>query len=166
MPTYKAELSVSSLQKLLNEVREYQRKVEEAPAKIVQSLTKMGEQEIDRNIDGIADKDGNVLATAGSYSFGNTGFAFMKGEQAAYLEYGTGYKGKFSPHPNAQEAGWEYGVGSTIMRTSTGKMMWRYRMSGTGQWKFTEGIPAQLPVLRAAQKIRSKIPDVAKEVLK
>lgn len=165
MPTYKSDLSVSGLEKLLADVRAYQHKVEEAPAKIVQSLAKMGEQEIDRNIDGIEDKDGNVLATAGSYSFGNTGFAFMRGEQAAYLEYGTGYKGKFSPHPNAQEAGWEYGVGSTIMRTSEGKMMWRYRGSGAGQWKFTEGIPAQLPVLRAAQKIRSKIPDVAKEAL-
>lgn len=166
MPTYKANLSVSSLQKLLNEVREYQNKVEAAPAKIVQSLAKMGEQEIDRNIDGIADKDGNVLATAGSYSFGDTGFAYMQGDQAAYLEYGTGYQGKLSPHPLASDAGWEYGSGSTIILTASGKVMWRYRMSGTGQWKFTEGIPAQMPVLSAARSVRKKIPSAAKEALK
>lgn len=166
MPTYKSDLSVSGLEKLLADVRAYQRKVEEAPAKIVQSLARLGEQEIDRNIDGITDKDGNVLATAGSYAFGNTGFAYMTGEQAPYLEFGTGFKGQLSPHPGAQEAGWEYGVGPTITQTASGKMMWRYLMSGTGQWKFTEGIPAQLPVLRAAQQIRGKIPDIAKEALK
>lgn len=166
MPTYKANLSVSGLQKLLNQVRGYQKKVEEAPAKIVQSLAQMGEQEIDRNIDGIADKDGNVLATAGSYSFGNTGFAYIQGDQAAYLEYGTGYRGALSPHPGADDAGWDYGSGSTITETSDGRLMWRYRMSGTGQWRFTEGIPAQMPVLNAAQTIRRKIPTVAKEALK
>lgn len=166
MPVYKSDLSVSGLEKLLSDVRAYRHKVEEAPAKIVCSLARMGEQEINRNIDGITDKDGNVLATAGSFSFGNSGFAFMQGDQAPYLEFGTGYRGLLSPHPDAQEAGWEYGSGPTIKRTSSGKMMWRYRVSGTGQFRFTEGIPAQMPVLKASQQIRKKIPSVAKEALK
>lgn len=166
MPTYKADLSVSSLKRLLANVREYQKKVEEAPQKLVRSLAEYGEREIDRNIDGITDKDGNVLATAGRYAFDDTGFAYMEGEQSAYLEFGTGFKGKLSPHPGASDAGWEYGVGPTIRETSSGKKMWRYRLSGTGQYRFTEGIPAQMPVLNATNSIRKRIPSAAKEALK
>lgn len=166
MPTYKADLSVSSLERLLTNVREYQKKVEATPQELVRSLAEYGEHEIDRNIDGITDKDGNVLATAGSYAFGNTGFAYMEGEQSAYLEFGTGFQGQFSPHPGASEAGWEYGVGATIRETASGKKMWRYRLTGTGQYRFTEGIPAQMPVLSAAKSIRKRISSAAKEALK
>lgn len=162
MPKLTANISVSSLDALLNDLKTYQKKVEEAPRKIVESLTDYGKEQIAQGIVSIQDKDGNYLATAGSYVFDNTGFAYMEGEQAAYLEYGTGVKGQSSPHPQANEAGWQYNSGSTIKNTGD----WSYWDPIKGQYVHTKGIPAQMPVLKAANAIRQKEVEAAKEALK
>lgn len=162
MPTYKAGLSVSSLDALLNDLKTYQQKVEATPHKIVETLVDYGKEQISQGIGSIRDKDGNYLATAGSYVFGNGGVAYMEGGQAAYLEYGTGVKGQASPHPKANEAGWQYNSGKTIKRTGD----WSYWDSVKGQYVHTKGIPAQMPVLKAANAIRKKEIEAAKEALK
>lgn len=157
-----ANLSVSSLDALLNDLKTYQKKVEEAPRKIAESLTDYGKEQIAQRIGSIRDKDGNYLATAGSYVFGDGGVAYMEGEQAAYLEYGTGVIGQSSPHPQANEAGWQYNRGPTI--SSTGD--WSYWDPVKSQYVHTKGIPAQMPVLKAANAIRQKEIEAAKEALK
>lgn len=162
MPTYKAILSVSSLDALLNDLKSYQQKVEAAPHKIVETLVDYGKEQIAQGISSIRDKDGNYLATAGSYMFDTAGFAYMEGEKSTYLEYGTGVSGQSSPHPQANEAGWQYNSGSTI--SSTGD--WYYWDPIKQQHVHTKGIPAQMPVLKAANAIRQKEAEVAKEALK
>lgn len=162
MPTLKANLSVSRLDALLTDLKAYQQKVEAAPHKIVETLVDYGKEQIAQGIGSIRNKDGNYLATAGSYVFGDGGVAYMEGEQAAYLEYGTGVKGQSSPHPQANEAGWQYNSGSTI--SSTGD--WSYWDPVKGQYVHTKGIPAQMPVLKAANAIRQKEIEAAKEALK
>lgn len=162
MPALKANLSVSSLDTLLDNLKAYQQKVEAAPRKIVQGLTDYGKDQIQQNISAIRDKDGNYLATAGSYVFGDGGVAYMEGEQAAFLEYGTGTRGQSSPHPQADEAGWQYNKGPTI--SSTGD--WSYWDPVKGQYVHTKGIPAQMPVFKAANAIREKEVEAAKEALK
>ena len=59
MPKLTARLSTESLDALLESLKAYKKKIEEAPAKLVSELADYGEQQIQRNIDGIADKDGN-----------------------------------------------------------------------------------------------------------
>lgn len=162
IPTYKANFSVSSLDALLNDLKAYQKKVEEAPHIIVEALADYGKEQIAQGIGSIRDKDGNYLATVGSYTFDNGGVAYMEGEQAAYLEYGTGIKGQASPHPKAKEAGWQYNSGKTIKRTGD----WSYWDPVKGQYVHTKGIPAQMPVLKAANAIRKKEIEAAKEALK
>lgn len=166
MPEFKTELSVKSLDKLLSNVRGYGQKVKQSSNKMVELLAQEGQAEIQRNIDDISDKDGNVLAQAGAFTFGSSGFVYLYGDQAAFLEYGTGYEGKTSPHPMSQEAGWEYLSGSTIRETADGKYVWKYRMSGGSQWRYTHGIPAQMPVLKAATRIRAMLPGLVKEAIR
>lgn len=162
MPKFTAKLSVSSLDKLLSELKEYQKKVERAPARIVENLADFGENQIQRGIQGITDKDGNYLAKAGSYVFGDAGLAYMEGDQSAYLEYGTGVVGKNSPHPQANETGWQYNTGKTI-NPKTGD--WSYWDAVKGKHVYTKGIPAQMPVFNAALEMRKQVVKAAKEAL-
>lgn len=166
MPVYKAELSEKSLSELLDSVCAYQQKVEAAPAKVLDSLVTNGAAEIEQNIHSIQDKDGNDLATAGSVVFGNHAQVFMHGEQAAYLEYGTGEVGAAAPHPKAGEAGWNYAGGRTVRTTKDGRKMWRYRQKGTDKWKYTQGLPASRVVLKTGITLRDSVASIAKEALK
>ena len=162
MPTYRADLSVSSLDDLLHDLTAYKQKLQAAPAKIVSELTQIGREEIQNNINSITDVDGNYLATAGEFTFGDTGFAYMEGEQAPFLEYGTGVQGQSSPHPQASKAGWNYNSGKTIHA----KGKWAYWDPVRHQHVWTNGIPAQMPVLRAALTMRRRLREVAKGALK
>lgn len=162
MPRLKARLSVSSLDGLLKQLDEYKARLRAAPKRITENLVEFGENQIAQGIEGIRDKDGNYLAKAGSYMFGDSGLAYMEGEQAAFLEYGTGVTGLNSPHPQADEAGWQYNTGETI-NPATGD--WSYWDPVKGKYVHTKGIPAQMPVLRAAQEMRNKLPELAREAL-
>ncbi len=166
MPVYKAELSAESLSSLIENVRVYQRKAEAAPQKLLDMLVTSGAAALENNIHGIQDKDGNDLAAVGTASFGNHAILYMHGEQAAYLEYGTGEIGAVSPHPQSAKAGWNYASGTKIQTTKDGRKMWRYRQKGTDKWKYTQGIPAGRVVLRTGGSLRNGVVDAAKEVLK
>ena len=166
MPTFQADLSVSSLDKLLSDVKDYKAKVEAAPAKITERLAESGAEAIQQNIAGITDLDGNAPGTVGTQVSGSTAKAFEKGHQIAFLEYGTGEQGAASPHPKYHVAGWHYGSGKNIRRMKNGKMMWHYFDRLRGHWRTTNGIPAQKQVLRASLTMRDNIVPVAKEALK
>lgn len=166
MPTFTADLSVSSLDKLLSDVKAYRDKVNAAPTKITEQLAKIGAESIQQNIAGIVDPDGNAPGTVGMQANGGSGKAFQKGPQVAFLEYGTGEQGAASPHPKHAVAGWHYGSGKNIRRMKNGKMMWHYYDRLRGHWRTTNGIPAQKQVLRAALAMRDNIVPVAKEALK
>lgn len=166
MPIYKAELSTESLTSLIENVRAYQQKAEGASQKILDSLVTSGAAELEQNIHTIQDKDGNDLAAVGSAVFGNNAILYMHGEQAAYLEYGTGEIGAAPPHPQAAKAGWNYASGTKIQTTKDGRKMWRYRQKGTNKWKYTQGIPAGRVVLRTGIFLRSAAANIAGEVLK
>lgn len=79
------------------------------------------------------------------------------------MEYGTGITGAASPHPQANEAGWNYNSGETI-NPNTGD--WSYWDAVKGQYVHTKGIPAQMPVLKASLAMRKRIQEAAREVLK
>lgn len=166
MPTYTADLSVASLDKLLSDVKAYKAKVDAAPAKIVEGLAKIGAEAIQQNVAGITDPDGNAPGTVGMQVEGSSGKVFELGPQSAFLEYGVGEVGKASPHPKAGEAGWQYDVGSKIRKMKNGKRMWHYFDRLRGHWRTTNGIPAQKQVLRASLTMRDNIVPAAKEALK
>lgn len=166
MPTFRADLSVSSLDKLLSDVKDYKAKVEAAPARITEQLAKIGAGAITQNIAGITDPDGNAPGTVGMQAEGGSGKVFEQGDQVAYLEYGTGEQGAENKHPKYEVSGWQYGSGKNIRKMKNGKMMWHYYDRLRGHWRTTNGIPAQKQVFRAAITMRDNIVPVAKEVLK
>jgi hypothetical protein len=166
MPTYQADLSVASLDKLLSDVKAYRDKVNAAPAKITEQLAKIGSEAIQQNVAGITDPDGNAPGTVGTQVEGSSAKVFQKGDQISYLEYGTGEQGKASPHPKAVEAGWQYDVGTHIRKMKNGKRMWHYFDRLRGHRRTTNGIPAQKQVLRASLTMRDNIVPAAKEALK
>ena len=165
MPILKAELSAESLAALIRDVRAYKQTVRAAPKRIIDSLVTHGVAQIEANIHDIQDKDGNDLATAGHTAFGENAAVFLQGEQAAFLEYGTGEGGAASPHPQASAAGWDYASGETIRTTKDGRRMWRYRQKGTGRFRTTFGIPAGRVVLKTAATLRDATARAAKEAL-
>lgn len=166
MPNFSADLSVSSLDQLLSDLKAYKKKVDEAPEKITARLAEIGEQAINANIAGITDLDGNAPGIVSVDIDGAHSVVSQAGEQIAYLEFGTGAQGANSPHPLAGDAGWQYNSGEHIRPTKNGKMMWRYYDRLKDHWRITDGIPAQRQVLEAALLMRDSIPTVAREVLK
>lgn len=166
MPTYTADLSVSSLDQLLSDIKAYQSKVNAAPDKITAQLAEIGANAIQQNIAGITDLDGNAPGTVSVDVRGAEATVSQSGDQVAYLEYGTGEQGAANKHPEYKVAGWHYGSGKNIRRMKNGKLMWRYYDKLKGHWRITNGIPAQKQVLRAALTMRDNIVPVAKEALK
>jgi hypothetical protein len=166
MPTYRAELSVSSLDKLLSDVKAYRDKVNAAPAAITLRLAEIGVEAIQQNIAGIKDPDGNDPGTVGMQVNGGTAKVFQEGPQVAFTEFGTGEQGAASPHPKYTEANWLYGSGKKIRLTKNGKRMWHYFDRLKGHWRTTNGIPAQKQVFKAALTMRDSLSAVAKEALR
>ncbi|WP_312694115.1 hypothetical protein [Caproiciproducens sp.] len=166
MPTFTADLSVASLDKLLSDVKSYRDKVNAAPEKITARLAEIGADAIRKNIAGITDPDGNAPGTVSADISGSHATVSQSGDQIAFLEYGTGEQGEASKHPEYQTAGWRYGSGKNIRKMKNGKMMWHYYDRLRGHWRITDGLPAQKQVFRAALTMRDNIVPVAKEALK
>lgn len=166
MPDFSADLSVSSLEKLLSDVKSYRDKINAAPEKITARLAEIGAQAINDNIAGITDPDGNALGTVSVEINDTHAIVSHTGEQVAYLEYGTGSKGAAAPHEKSGEANWQYNSGERIKRMKNGKLMWRYYDKLKGHYRITNGLSAQRQTLLAAIKMRDSISKVAKEALK
>lgn len=165
MKKFRAELSASSLDNLLKELTQYQTRVKNLETELPYELAKKAEEYITVELNNITDKDGNIDAAPGSYAYGNSAFAYLGGSQASYIEFGTGVSGRNSPHPLAEDVGWDYLSGTRIFQTKSGKIGWIYRSPLTGQYRFTEGIPAGMPVFKAAEKIKSEVYETSKEIL-
>lgn len=167
MPNISFELSISSIDRAIRELDAYQKKVEYVEDNIVDIVTEKAHKLISDNLNRVINADGNVLAYSGKYVFGKTGFAFLQGEQASFLEFGTGVVGQNSSHVMAEEVGWKYASGSKIFRRKSDNALgWIYQDKTTGKFKWTEGIPAQNIVYNAAQKIKGEILETAKEMMK
>ena len=164
MRNLKAELSSSSLDNLIKELEDYKSKIKSVENNLPQRLADKAADYITENVNAITEKDGNIRANSGSYGIGNEALAYLEGEQAAYLEYGTGTVGANNSHPLASEVGWDYASGERIFTTKDGRTGWIYQDKSTGQYHFTEGIPANMPVLNAAAQIKLEVDKTAKEM--
>jgi len=162
----KLNLSVSSIEDAIKELRQYQDKVESAPQKIAERLAQEAVQDIENTLSGITDTDGNKIGETGYERIGSKTVVYNRGSQVKFIEFGTGIVGKSNSHPQAGQVGWQYDVGKRIYTSKTGKRIWKYYDKIKGHWRTTSGMPAQMQVLKAALKIRRRIKEVAKEVLR
>lgn len=107
-------------------------------------------------------RNANVDVSVKSES-GNTVVVIATGEDAVWVEFGTGiyFNGASggSPHPNGSKLGMViggYGKGHGKRKT------WGYYEDGVVQ--LTHGVPAQLPLYRATISVCDRIAEIGREV--
>lgn len=161
---FKADLSAQSLEKLLTELRKYREKVQALESRLPKELALYAAGQIATNLTGITDFDGNDPGEIGIETSGNVATAFNEGEQIAFLEFGTGCYA--APHPDAGQLGWQYGVGSKIFTTKSGRKMWRYYDRLRGHYRITAGNQPQMQVFRAALAARAQVISAARRLMK
>lgn len=164
MPTFKADLSTSSLDVLLKDLVEYQEKVVTLPERLTSELAQTAATSISENLTGITDLDGNAPGTIEIKQNGTSATVSNVGDQIAYLEYGTGAYA--DPHPQAGQVGWTYGEGERIFTTKSGRRMWHYWDDMRGHWRTTAGQQPNMQVFKAALKTRQEIVPTAKRLMK
>lgn len=87
---------------------------------------------------------------------GATYYVYTDCDWAAFVEFGTGIKGKENPHPDAN--GWKYDV------NSHGETGWFYFKNGS--WHWTQGMPSRPFMYETGQELKDigRIADIAREV--
>lgn len=152
--TISFSLTKSDINRAIREIRACKAQLTEAMNALIRELAEQGAQiakmqvasfdavdtgELEGSIYGYFDPESRI------------GYVIAGAAHAFYVEYGTGVVGANSPHPEAAEAGWEYAIGPTIHQTKDGRIGWFYDastdgdyvVSGSGQWRFTEGQPSR-----------------------
>lgn len=85
---------------------------------------------------------------------------------AAFVEFGTGYRGLNSSYPYNFPDGvtWNYNTGKTIRHNeATGTYYWFYP-GDDGKWHYTEGMPSRPFLYETANQLRQEVEEIAREV--
>jgi len=156
-------LDPQSIGKAISKLREYQKWFSEKTSELTERLATIGGSVASRDFaTAMYDGENDVRVTVEPLR-GNAGWAIKaNGKATLFIEFGSGsYHNSGEPHPNrpAGVAGiGKYGHG-------LGKRHgWVFR-NVSGDWQFTRGNPASMPMHNAQQAIMEKIYDIAKEVL-
>lgn len=89
-------------------------------------------------------------------------------DHAAFVEFGTGQRGKDSsyPYPLPEGVSWDYATGKTIRQnTKTGAYYWFYP-GQDGKWHYTEGMPSRPFLYLTSMELIKEIPKIAKDIFK
>ena len=165
MPEFEIGLGVKEINGLIRELERYNRKLDKAANRIVRELALEAKNDMTVALASIVDKDGNVRASVRGKSYENPATISLTGDQAAYLEFGTGVIGRNSPHELAGQVGWEYCVGPKIRTFKNGRIGWLYYDNSNRHYRITSGIAAQNIVFNAARNTRYRVKDVVKGAL-
>lgn len=109
------------------------------------------------------EKFANVNVSIGSSVGGSITVVIANGEDAVWVEFGTGVyhnsTAGSSPHPRGAELGFTIGgYGKGLGKRQT----WGYYEDG--ELKLTRGTPARMPMERAFLSVCNEIPGIAREV--
>lgn len=89
---------------------------------------------------------------------------FAEGKEAVFVEFGAGVysNAKPSPHPKGEELGFTIG---SYGKGRGNRLVWGYP-GPNGKAVLTRGTPAAMPMYRAAENVRDRIIEIAREVFK
>lgn len=157
MASYRHRLGVASMKALKKEIQDYKNSLNKATNSLVSDLVYLGTTELNRNMIGISNLDGNSPGLIAGSVFGTYGTITQSGPQIAYLEFGTGGVGQSNPHPQAVDAGWDYDLklSDRAHRTRNGVEGWWYFNELTNESTFTPGIVANAQMFRTALYLRT-----------
>ena len=157
-------LSVSSIQNAIKEIRQYQadldRKCEELAHRLASEGVIIAKMEImsfpavctGELLESISDKPGAVI-TNGSQWVVYTGCPWAK-----YVEFGTGTVGKNNPHPEPGLANWKYDI------NNHGEAGWFYFKDG--EWHWTKGMPSRPFMYETRMELATKVAKIVREVFR
>lgn len=166
MKKFKAELSYDGIGKLIDDLAEYKKSLDDKCNEIVRRLEEMGVERAKAlcPVDTGEARDSII----GYVDEGEHTATIIAGSHCIYIEFGTGVIGKGSPHPSPEWLAfmkWAYGSGGTIFTTKSGRTGWYYP-ADDGSWKFTEGMPARPFMYETVQFLKKQSARVAREVFK
>lgn len=172
--TLTATLSVASIKQLQKDLEKYRDSLTYKARLLAEKLSERG-VEIARVQ--IADLDaiftGELIQSLHSEYKGSTQYGAIfavvtDSKHAAFVCFGTGWKGKNSPYPYPLPDGvsWDYNVGKTIRQNAvTGRYYWFYP-GQDGLWHYTEGMPSRPFLYLTNMEMIREVPKIAKEVFK
>lgn len=153
-------LSVSGVQKLLDELQEYRRWQKEKAVELAQRLAMLGATVASIGFSravysGMRDANVSVVAIPGGYA------VKADGESVLFIEFGSGIT-YGSGHPEAQE----FGMGPGTYPEGKGHWddpngWWIPKSAGGGH---TYGNPPAMPMYEARKQIEQELPRIVREV--
>ena len=156
-----------SLDKAIQEIRQYQNSLNDKCAEFVRSLAVVGIPVIDENI---AAAQGNSYKGHNTYikikSFGSYSQAelIVESKSILWIEFGAGvhFNGHLgsSPHPKGNELG--YTIGS--YGKGQGKNDFWFYYADSGEAVMSHGTESTMPVYKAGLEIKKQVLKIAKEV--
>ncbi len=154
------KLSEDSIQKAIDELNRYKRRVDRLPERLVKDLTDMGAEIAKQNVQHMGAYDtGELESSIYAEQNGAKGSVKTGAGHAAFVEFGTGVVGEGAPHPDVSLAGWKYDV------NEHGELGWWYP-GKDGRFHWTKGMPSRPYMYSAAQELRGLVYPTARELMK
>lgn len=155
-----------SIDAAIKELEKRKRAIHKQAEELTQLLTNLG---VEKARDLVPVDTGVAQSSIIGYIDDAEGIGIIRaGGYCKYIEFGTGVRGRESPHPSAEYKAimqWAYNSGATIFTTKNGKEGWYYPV-GDGTWRFTEGMPSRPFLYETAQYLRKEAKRLAREVFK
>lgn len=119
MISFKAELSVNSFKNLQKEIKDYNSRLKDSVIYINEALAARA---YDLVIQYVPVDTGALMDSIVQEITSEFAKIYTDKEYALFVEFGTGIRGKSSPHPQQSKEGWTYGENYTGQKAS--KYMW------------------------------------------
>ena len=150
------ELSPSSCQKALEELKRYEREIRPKLDEVCRRLAEIGREEAVSIVDGIKLSEGNSVERVDVVKIGNGYKLVMEGKDVYFIEFGTG-DGVSANYDTSVPVAW----GSWSAEHS--QMLFKYGFWYYDKVRYT-GTPAYMPMYYAEKKMREEMPREVKEV--
>lgn len=147
------ELTRSSLDRAIREVRSLQSELARSMDALMQKLVEEGISVARIQIASMDAVDTGALEQSIAGYFDpqtRIGYVYSGSMYAIYVEYGTGPIGAQSPHPAPETGNWAYAIGDKIAPTKDGRMGWVYKKGSGGVYSedgngfaWTQGYPSR-----------------------
>ena len=157
----KMDLSVSSIDNAIKELKAFRDSLEHKKDKLLKELAEIGVREASVRFttamyDGMNNTEVGLTSTANGYAI------TAKGRAVFFIEFGAGvYHNTGEPYPDPRPEGvvgiGEYGLGRGK------RQAWGFK-NDAGELVITHGNPAAMPMWYASEEMQSKILKIAKEV--
>ncbi len=171
---FKADLSVSGIEKLKRELINYRdNTLKQKAVLLAKTLAEQGVVIAKANVSTLdAIFTGDLLNSIHTENGGITRdtaifYVVADSEHAIFVEFGTGQMGEEEPYPYPLPSGvdWQYKSGKTIFEVSPGQYGWFYP-GNDGKWYFTQGMPSRPFMFNTSIELQELVVKTAKEIFR